>query len=265
MHPELFRIPYLNIPVRGYGLMMALGFLGALLWIRHQSKREGISPEKMTDFAFWLLLVAVAGSRIASVLIEGSADRTNPLAYFKVWDGGLVFYGGLIACLLYAWYFLKKHKYSFLKVYDIFMPGVALGLAIGRIGCFLAGCCHGQVCPTGKWYSWMSISFPQGVGSHAHPLGVPLFATQLFSFVFGVLLFIFLAWRSKKKAFDGQILSLYLMVYPVGRFLIELLRGDEERQFVPYTPFSTSQFISIILFIIGAGIYILFRKDGRSQ
>ncbi|MCP5467812.1 MAG: prolipoprotein diacylglyceryl transferase [Deltaproteobacteria bacterium] len=262
MHPVLFHIPWIDFPVRLYGIMMAVGFLVGLSWVRFQSKRINLSPDKMTDFAFLMMFSGVAGARIASVVIEGNGSWKNPLAYFRVWEGGLVFYGGLIAGLLVAFYYCYKKKISFLKISDLFMPAVAIGLGIGRIGCLMAGCCHGKVCPTDAWYG---IIYPEGVGSQASPLGVPLYPTPIMEAVSLLFIFIFLAWYSQRKKFDGQILSLYLMIYAIVRSYIELFRGDVERKFVPGTPISTSQMISIILFVVGLGIYFKYRKQGRQS
>ncbi len=262
MHPILFHIPWIDFPVRLYGVMMAVGFIVALTWIRFQAKRDGLSSDKMTDLAFLMMFVGVAGARIASVVIEGNGSWKNPLVYFKVWEGGMVFYGGFIASLLVAIYYCHKKGFSFWKVTDLFMPGVAIGLGIGRIGCLFAGCCHGKVCPTDAWYG---ITYPTGVGSQAFPLGVPLYPTPLMEFISLVFIFLFLAWYSQKKKFDGQILSLYLIIYAIVRSIIELFRGDVERKFVPGTSISTSQMISIVLFIVGLSIYLKYRKQGRSS
>jgi phosphatidylglycerol:prolipoprotein diacylglycerol transferase len=260
MHPVLFKIPVLGgIAIHSYGLMMALGVLAAVLWVRSQASRQGLPAKRMVDLAFLLVLAAVVGSRLVFILVEWRYYLADPMAVFRVWEGGLVFYGGLIACTALAWIYLKKHALPFWKVADLFMPGVALGHAIGRVGCFLAGCCHGLQCDPAAWYA---VVFPGGVGSIAPP-GVALYPTQLIEAAAEFLLFLFLAWKSRKKAFDGQILLLYLIVYSLLRVLIEFLRGDMERGFVLSHHLSTSQFISLVL-LVGAVFVLIFRK-GRSS
>jgi len=260
MHPVLFEIPVFGgLKIHSYGLMLAVGFLSGIIWIRFQSRREGLSVSKMTDLAFLMILTAIVGSRIVFIFVEWRYYVANPMAVFRIWEGGLVFFGGLIACLLVAWFYMRRHGLSFWKVSDVFMPAVALGHGIGRMGCFLAGCCHGRTCDPHAWYA---VVFPAGVGSLA-PTGIGLYPTQLIEFVTEILTFLFLAWKSQKKAFDGQILLLYLIIYSILRIVIELFRGDLERGFVISNWISTSQFISLIL-IVFAIFMLIFRKRRSS-
>jgi len=260
MHPVLFEIPFMGgLTIHSYGFMMAVGFIAALLWIRYQSKQVNLSVAKMTDLAFLMILAAIVGARVAFILVEWRFYLQNPLDIFKVWEGGLVFLGGLVGCIIVAYYYLKKHGLSFWKVADVFMPGVALGHGLGRVGCFFAGCCHGRQCDPNAWYGMV---FSGKEGSLAPP-GIPLYPTQLAEALTEFLTFLFLAWKSQKKGFDGQILLLYLIIYSLIRIGIETFRGDLERGFVIPGLLSTSQFISIVL-IIFAVIVLIYRK-GRSS
>lgn len=260
MHPILFKIPIAGgLTVHGYGLMVAIGFLAALAWIRYQSKRVGLSPQVMTDLAFWLMIAALVGSRIVFILVDWRYYLENPLAVFQIWEGGLVFYGGLIACIFTAWYYLKKKKLNFWRVADVFMPGVALGHAFGRVGCFLAGCCYGKTCDPHAWYA---VVFPPHAESLA-PQGIAVYPTQLIESASNFMIFLFLAWRSRKKAFDGQILLLYLITYAILRGAIELLRGDGERGFVVPGWLSTSQMLSLVL-LVAALLVLLYRRGRKS-
>ena len=258
MFPVLFEIPG-GLKVHAYGLMVAVGFLAALAWVRYQSKREGIPVQAMTDFAFWLMVAAIIGSRLAFLAVDWRYYAENPLAALRVWEGGLVFYGGLIACIFTAWFYLKKYRLNFWKVADIFMPGVALGHGFGRIGCFLAGCCHGRTCDPHAWYAVVFPDRPEGLA----PPGIPLYPVQLIEAAAEFLIFALLAWKSRKKAFDGQILLLYLMTYAIVRIGIELLRGDKERGFVLGAWLSTSQLLSGILLI--AALVVLIYRRGRNH
>jgi phosphatidylglycerol:prolipoprotein diacylglycerol transferase len=259
MHPVLFEIPFASVKVHSYGLMVAVGFLAALAWIRYQSRRESLPTNRMLDFAFLMLLTALVGSRIAYALVEWNYFRQHPWDFFRVWEGGLIFYGGLIACIPVAWIFLRRHRLSFWKVSDVFMPGVALGHALGRIGCFLAGCCYGRTCDVNAWYA---LVFPNKPGSLAPP-GVPLYPTQLMESAAEFLIFLVLAAKSRKKAFDGQILLLYLILYAILRYGIEFFRGDKERGFVIAGWLSTSQLLSLFL-LIAAVLALLYRRRRSS-
>lgn len=256
MHPVLIEIPWFNaLKVHSYGVMVALGFLAALWWIRRQSRIEGLPGPKMLDMAFLMLLMALVGSRIAYIVVEWEYFLRHPSHVIRVWEGGLVFYGGVLACIPTAWIFLKRNRLSFWKVSDVFMPGVALGHALGRIGCFLAGCCYGGQCDVHAWYA---VVFPKVSGGLAPP-GVPLYPSQLMEAAAEFLIFLFLAWKSRKKAFDGQILLLYLILYAILRYGIEFFRGDSERGFIVAPWLSTSQFISLIL-LVGAVIALIYRR-----
>lgn len=264
MHPVLFEIPLFGgLKIHSYGLMMALGFLAALLWIRFQGKREQLAVNRLTDLAFWMMVSAIVGSRLAFIVEEWNYYFHHPLEIFAVWQGGLVFQGGLILCILVAYFYMKKYQLSFWKVSDVFMPGVALGHSLGRIGCFLAGCCYGKQCDVHAWYA---VVFSGKPGSLA-PVGVALYPTQLLEAGAELFIFAFLAWKSQKKAFDGQILLLYLILYSVARIGIEFLRGDLERGFVIEPYLSKAQFYALLLivFAIVALIYRKMRGHGRSS
>lgn len=259
MHPVLFETPVLGLKIHSYGLMMALGFLAALLWIRHQSKKEGLPLQTMTDLVFLMIVMAIVGSRLAYIAVEWRYFLAHPLDVFKVWQGGLVFLGGLIACLLTAAWYVRKHRLPGWKVFDVFAPGIALGHSFGRLGCFLAGCCYGRLCDVNAWYA---VVFPAHQGSLAPP-GVPLYPTQLMESAGEFLLFLFLVWKTRRKSFDGQIILLYVILYSLMRFAIEFYRGDPERGYVIPQWLSTSQFLGILL-IVAALIMLIYRK-GRSS
>lgn len=267
MFPILLKIPLFGLfgqesfPIHSYGLMVALGFLVGTYYIQRTAKKIGENPAHALDLIFYILIAAIFGSRIFFVLIsERDAFFENPLILFKFWEGGLVFYGGFIASLLVSVWYLKKHHLPVWKYFDLFAPAVALGHAIGRLGCFLSGCCFGRPLLSPTWYS---VTFPPNPASLA-PAGIPLYPTQLLESGAEFLTFLFLAWFFKKRKFDGQIISLYFMIYAVVRFAIEFFRGDAERGFVLETSFSTSQFIATILFAIGLGFY-LYRGKQRSK
>lgn len=263
MHPILFKIPLFGLfgheylPIYSYGVMVALGFLAGSWYVSRQAKAQGEDPAKALDLVFYILIAAILGSRILHVLVaERERFFENPLYLFRIWEGGLVFYGGLIASLLVSVWFFRKHKLPALKFCDFFAPAIALGHAIGRQGCFLAGCCHGHPLLAQAWYT---ITFPYNPDSLA-PSGVPLYPTQLIESAAEFLIFLGLHWVLKRKKFDGQVIALYLMLYALARFFIEFWRGDIDRGFVFGGGLSTSQLIALIMFAIGAGFYLYRRK-----
>jgi phosphatidylglycerol:prolipoprotein diacylglycerol transferase len=184
----------------------------------------------------------------------------NPLMIFKIWEGGLVFFGGLIAGMIVGIWYVRRHKMPVLLMCDVFAPAIAIGHAIGRVGCFLAGCCYGRVVDHPAWYS---IIFPTNPRSFA-PTGIALYPTQLMEVVGELVIFSILIVQRRFKRFDGQIMATYLILYSILRSFNEYYRGDADRGFVIEPWLSTSQFVSIILFIAGLTLYFKFwRKGGQ--
>lgn len=262
MYPVLFTIPLFGgITIHSYGVMVALGFVAAILWVTYESKRLGQDPARAMDLVFYIILSAIVGSRILHVAIaERERFIDNPLMIFKIWEGGLVFYGGLIAAVAVGIWYVRRHRMPVLLTCDIFAPAISIGHAIGRIGCFLAGCCYGRPVDHPAWYS---LTFPVLPKTFA-PTGIALYPAQLMEAGGEFLIFLSLVIFRRWKRFDGQIIATYLMLYAILRSFNECFRGDSERGFVVGEWLSTSQFISIILFIAGAALYVKFwRRKGR--
>ena len=251
MYPILFRIPLgaYTLPVPGYGAMLAIGFSIGLYLVVRRAKIERLDPEEFLNMATYVILTALIGSRLFHVFIEKpSFYLANPLEIPKIWKGGYTFYGGMIPAALVLWWYLKKHKMPVLKSMDIFSPSLAIGESFGRIGCFLAGCCHGKVCA----YALFPLSYvPTNPESFSRPIGVPLYATQLWQSFGNFIVFLILFWMQKRKKFDGQLLAGYFILYPIVRITVEIFRGDDIRGFVIPGIISTSQFIGFWMMLLG--------------
>ena len=256
MHPVLFTLGPLTIHT--YGVLIASGFLAGMFLAVREAKRQGINPDRILDLGMYILAAAVIGSRILDVAVEYKYYAAHPLEIFMIWRGGLVFYGGFIAALLTGVWYLNRHRLPIWKTGDILAPSIALGQAIGRLGCLSAGCCYGK--PT--TLPW-GITFTDP-GSLAM-LGVPLHPTQLYESVgdFGIFLGLYLF--RKKKAFDGQVFWLYVLCYSVLRFLVEMVRGDAVRGFVHIAglTLSTSQAVGIVAFLTAATMLSRLKKASR--
>ncbi len=254
MHPILFRIPIFGgVTIYTYGFMVALAVLVALLWIGRESKLQGLNPARAMDLSFYIIVFAILGSRLLHILIsERSRFLENPLIFFKIWEGGLVFYGGLIAAIITTYVYMKRHQLFFWSYADVYAPAISLGHAIGRIGCLMAGCCYGRAVGHEAWYT---IIFP--VQSHGFaPTGIALYPTQLMETVGELLIFSLLLVVRSKKRFEGQLLATYLIAYAILRAFVEYFRGDLVRGFVIDPWLSTSQFISVIMLVVGLVIYV---------
>jgi phosphatidylglycerol:prolipoprotein diacylglycerol transferase len=254
MLPVLIKIG--PVTLYTYGLMMALAMLTAAYYVQRRAGIEGEDPEKALDLAFYCLIAALVGSRALYIIVEYKQYIADPLAIFKIWEGGLVFYGGFIAAALTGFWFVNKHKIKPWKMADIAAPALALGHGIGRLGCLFAGCCYGK--PTD---SWLGITFTNPLA--LAPKGIPLYPTQIFSSLNELTIFVILILVRPYKKFDGQLFLMWMGLYATGRFIIEFYRGD--RRGVSVGELSTSQGIAIAVAVTAAVVlFALLSKKKKS-
>ncbi len=261
MHPILFEINlgFIKVPLHTYGFMIAIGFLLAIATVRKLAARSQVNPDLVSDMGFWCLMYGFLGARALFIITRWDYFMSAPLDIFKVWEGGLVFFGGLIAACVYSYFFFKKHKLSAWKMIDICTPAVAVAHAFGRLGCLGAGCCYGR--PTDE---------PWGIKLNSDLVdiqmrGIPLHPTQLYESASLFILFAGLLYIFKHKKFDGQVGLSYFMIYPIIRSIIEIFRGDSIRGFVIDEVLSTSQFISILVFLAALGVLLYRLKHADSK
>ena len=256
MYPILIEFGFFKIFT--YGLLVATGFLVAILLASSRAEKEGLDSQKVLDLCFYVMVSALLGARLLYVIVEYRYFLDSPLEIFKFWKGGLVFYGGLILGVLISLWYLKRNQMPMWKTADLLAPSIALGQLIGRWGCFFAGCCYGKKTDV----AWgITFTDPRSLA----PLEISLHPTQVYLSLNAVFIFIFLMWLSKRKVFDGQILWSYGILYSIGRFLIEYFRGDD-RGFPVEQVFSTSQFVGVFVFSFSAFMLLtLYRKSLRSH
>ena len=227
MHPILFKIGQFEI--YSYGVLLALAFYISLYLLteeaRHekaggQAKKENIDAQTILDIAFWVIISGILGGKLAYVIFNLPLYMEEPLDA-SLWRGGFIFHGGFFLSLAAVFIYTKKKKLSFVSVADLFIPYVALGQAIGRIGCFLNGCCYGR--PTNMpWGRVFTLNSPAGY----HYGALPLHPTQLYSSLFLFILFLILKKIKTNQKFEGETLLFYLILYPAFRFFLDFLRGD---------------------------------------
>lgn len=252
MYPILFRIG--DFTLRSYGLMVALGFLAAIWMVSREAERVGENKEKIVDLAFYMVLAAVVGARLLYVLLEWQYFSTNPLDAFKIWKGGLVFYGGFLGALAAGALYVRKESMPFWKTADIFALVIPLGHAVGRIGCLLAGCCYGAATNL-PWA--VEYTHPESLA----PLHVHLHPTQVYSSVNNLAIFGILLLLRKRKHFEGQLALTYVFLYSITRGIIEIWRGDD-RGILFYGVISPAQLIGVVLaFASIAGMVFLYRRS----
>jgi phosphatidylglycerol:prolipoprotein diacylglycerol transferase len=260
LHPILIDFGPLRLPT--YGVLLVTALATALYCIVRLGRREGLDSGRLLDFSTWLIVVGMLGAKALMVLTDWRYFWQFPgelLSWATLRAGG-VFYGGLIAAALFALWYTRIHRLPVGKVFDVYAPAVALGLGIGRLGCFAAGCDYGR--PTA---SFLGVVFTHPLSHEVAgtPLGVPLHPTQIYESLATFVIFGILVWRYRHKTYDGQIFLLYLVLYAVARFFIEFLRGDEDRGFVFHHLLSTSQFIALLA--LGTAAVLAFYFRGRSR
>jgi phosphatidylglycerol:prolipoprotein diacylglycerol transferase len=241
--------------VHTYGLLIAVGLaLGITLGAR-EARRRGLDVGRVLDFAFWATVAGLLGSRVAYALVNlgafaracvGPAAEPRGLLrvlsdctrVVQVWEGGLVFYGGIVGAALVAVVFARRERWSFWTLGDVFAPGVAVGHALGRLGCFAAGCCFGKLSgPWGVAFPAGSVAFDELGSAGALAPGAsftpPLHPTQLYEAGGELVIFaLLLALRPRLRARPGALVLLYGALYATLRFVVELFRGDFARRYV---------------------------------
>ena len=236
MHPVLIRMG--PVTLHTYGLLVAAGFLVGLLLAARRAVQEGIPSENIMDLGFFVLLAAVIGSRLLFVLVSPGHYLSHPLDVLRIWEGGLVFYGGLILAVPTALWYVKKHCLDTWQVADIFAPSIAIGHAIGRLGCFAAGCCYGREAHSLPWA--VTFSDPECLAK----TGVPLHPVQLYESLGEFIIFLILVTLRRYPSFRGRLFLTYILLYSLLRLSLEFFRGDEVRGFL-FSSLSVSQGVSI--------------------
>lgn len=260
MFPKLFEYSWLVIHT--YGFLLAVAFLAGLTISARAARRQQVDPAKIYDLGLYIAIAALVGSKALLLITELSYYAEHPREIFSLATlrSGGVYYGGFILAVVVGVTMARRYKLPVWRVADCAAPGIALGQAIGRLGCFAAGCCYGK--PTRSLFG-VTFTNPYSHETVGVPLMVPLHPTQIYESLASLLLF-FILWEwLKRKRFDGQVFILYLALYSCVRFVIEFFRGDVERGFVLEGMLSTSQSISLMLIIVAAVLFFYLKQPPR--
>jgi phosphatidylglycerol:prolipoprotein diacylglycerol transferase len=242
MYNEIFRIGFFSI--HGFGLMIGVGILCALLIAGKRAKKRALDADFIYGLGIVSLVFGFIGAKLLYCIVEINALLDEPMRILS--GSGFVLYGGIIGGILAAMIYCKFKRVSFLQYFDLAVPSVALAQGFGRIGCFLAGCCYGRGTDTA-----IGIAF---YNSPIAPNGVKLIPTQLFSSAGNFLIAVVLLIYARKDRKKGKVGALYLILYSVGRFIIEFFRNDYRGSI---GVLSTSQFISLIILVIGTLMFFM--------
>jgi phosphatidylglycerol---prolipoprotein diacylglyceryl transferase len=257
MHPRLLTIPSFELigktwgpfTLHTYGFLLAVAFLLGLWVASRQAKRAGLDAGKITDMAVWVLIAGLVGAKLLLVGVEWRYFAKNPRDAFSIFQSGGVFYGGLVAGILVAWLLARRNHLAGWRTADVLAPGVAIGQAVGRLGCFAAGCCWGKATTVPWAVTFTDVYAARAVGT---PIDTPIHPSQLYESAAVFLIFLFLVWLAPRKRFDGQVTLAYVALYSAARFVLEFWRGDADRGTWFGNQVSTSQLIALALLVVTA-------------
>jgi phosphatidylglycerol:prolipoprotein diacylglycerol transferase len=256
MHPILFSIG--DWPVYSYGVLLALAYLAGLQMAVVRARRQGIDATKIMDFGIYLIIAALVGAKLMLVVVDFDYFRSRPAELLSLVRAGGVFYGGLLTALGVGLWLVRRYKLRAWTTADLIAPGVALGHVVGRLGCLAAGCCYGR--PTDVPWA-ITFTNPLAAANVGTPLGVPLHPTQLYDAGAELVILIgLLVTERMGRTFAGRTFWLYMLLYAISRFVIEIYRGDERGMMLGLP---TSQFVSLLL--VPVALVMLWRLGSRAR
>ena len=255
MFPQLFRLGPFTI--YSYGLLVALAFLTALLVASRLAERSGLNSDRVANLGVYAAVSAVVGAKVFLILSDVPYYIRNPsqILSMATLQAGGVFFGGLVAALVVAAWYMRRAALPPLLTADTFAPAIALGHSIGRVGCFLAGCCWGRPAEL-PW----SVTFTKPLAHElvGVPLGVPLHPTQIYESMAELIIFMILLLRFRRPHRDGSIIGLYLVLYSAFRFCVEFVRDPADLSYPLGGPLSLTQWTALTLLALGA--YLMARR-----
>lgn len=256
MFPKLFELGPLT--VYSYGVLLAAAYLGGLQFALVRAKQRGLDAARIMDLGIYIIVSALVGAKLLLVIVDFNHFVENPGDILSLVRSGGVFYGGLLLAVAVGLWYVRKHKLPTWQVGDVVAPGIAFGHVVGRLGCFLAGCCYGR--PTDLPWGVMFTN-PLAAENVGTPLGIHLHPTQLYEAGAElVILILLLAFEGKGRPFPGRTFWGYMLVYGISRFIIEMFRGDPRG--MVFASVSTSQFISLL--IVPVSLVMLYRLSRRA-
>lgn len=262
MHPFLLDwvIGGFHLKIPTYGFLLATAFSTGYLLALGRAKKLHIPTRHVENFFFIAVLGSILGARFFHVFFEEfSYYAKNPSKILAIWEGGYTFYGALLSSLFFMFIYTRIKKISFLEMMDICTPGGALGLFIGRMGCFFAGCCWGR--PSAVPWA-VAFNAPETLSSTGD---IKVHPTQVYEALVGLVLFFYLNHRFKNRKYAGQIFLEAITLYSFARFCIEYFRGDDYRGYLFNGLISYSQFISLAIIPLALWTMTLATKKASKK
>jgi phosphatidylglycerol:prolipoprotein diacylglycerol transferase len=256
MYPKIVDIG--PVTIHTYGLLLAVAFIAGIWLTSRNARRQGLDPDSIWNMGLIVIFSALIGAKVLLFFSDYGYYSQNPREIFSLSTlrSTGVYYGGLLLALGASIWYLRARHLPALTVADLAAPGIALGQAIGRLGCLSAGCCFGKATHLPWGITFTDRYAYDNVGV---PINTPLHPTQLYEAAGSILIFGFLMWRLSRKHFTGQIILEYLALYSILRFVVEFFR-DDERGFVLHGLLSTSQLIALLTLLASAGLLYMARN-----
>jgi phosphatidylglycerol:prolipoprotein diacylglycerol transferase len=261
MHPRLLTTPVFTLHT--FGLLLASAYMAAFWWLTREGRREGQDVDALASLGLWAIGGAIIGAKALMVVRSWPEYAAAPSEMFSlsVLASAGDFYGGFIGALIASAIFFRRNpQLPFWPAADLCAPAIALGQAIGRIGCFMAGDDYGRPAHL-PWA--IAFTDPDAGRIGGAPLGIPLHPVQLYESLVCLVLFGVLVQLGRRKRFDGEVILAYTLLYAVARFVLELFRGDADRGFVFGGLLSTSQFIAAILGPAAIALWLVRRRGSH--
>jgi len=253
MHPILFKIG--SWPVYAYGVLLAVAYLAGLQLAVVRARRAGLDAAKIMDLGIYLIIAALVGAKLMLIFVDFDYFRSNPAELLSLVRSGGVFYGGLMLSFATGLWLVRRYRLPVWATADMYAPGIALGHVVGRFGCLLAGCCYGR--PTTLPWG-LTFTDPLAALNVGTPLGTPLHPTQLYDAGAElIILIVLLVMERRGRTFHGRTFWLYILLYAISRFVVEMFRGDPRGTVLGL---STSQFVSLL--ILPVSLVMLLRLRG---
>src|SRR3954452_23847963 len=264
MHPRLFEIPISSLPFIGrlgpvtvytYGVLLAAAYLLGLKLAMARGKSRGLDQTRVLDLGIYIIISALVGAKLLLLITDFRSFVNTPSELLSLARSGGVFYGGLILAVVVALWYIRRIGLPLWTTCDVFAPGIALGHVVGRMGCFFAGCCYGK--PTSVPWA-ITFRDPYAAANVGTPLNIPLHPTQLYEAgAEALILVLLLATESHGRRYPGRTFWLYMLLYAISRYIIEIFRHDPRGT---VGMFSTSQFISIVLAPLAVIMLVYLRR-----
>lgn len=255
MYPQLLELGAINIYT--YGVLLAAAYLIGLQFAVVRARGRGLDGNRVMDLGIFIIISALVGAKLLLVVVEFDHFWRDPAEIWTIVRSGGVFYGGLLLAVGVAFWYIRRHRLPLWTTCDTFAPAIALGQAVGRIGCLMAGCCYGKPTDLPWGITFTNTLAAANVGT---PLEISLHPTQLYESGAALLILGFLLlYERRGHGFPGRTFWTYLLLYPTARFIIEFYRGDPRG--TVFEVLSTSQFVSALLVPLSIIMLLILRRS----